>query len=134
MSFDTPSNSYTTAGITVTVKTDFIPAQSSHQNSLYSFAYQITIQNHSDFTVKLLRRKWVILDAYGDQRIVEGEGVVGQQPVIAPGETFTYQSGSQFKTPFGKMGGFYTMLRLLDSEAFEVKIPDFILENPAVLN
>jgi ApaG protein len=134
MSFETEPYSMTTAGITVEVRTDFIPGQSSHQDSIYSFAYQITIRNQSEFTVQLLRRNWLIIDAYGDVRVVEGEGVVGQQPVLAPGESYTYQSGSQFRTPVGKMEGFYMMVRLLDNQEFKVVIPEFVMEHPAVLN
>lgn len=134
MSFETEPNSLTTAGITVEVATNFISDQSSAQNAHYAFAYRITIRNNSDYTVKLLRRKWILTDSLGEVRVVEGEGVVGQQPILAPGEEHVYVSGTQFSTPFGKMEGTYTMKRLLDLQEFEVGIPVFILEYPFVLN
>ncbi len=134
MSLETESNSLTTSGITVKVETNFISEQTSAQNAHYSFAYRITIQNNSDYTVRLLSRKWILTDALGKVRTVEGEGVVGKQPVIAPGQSHVYVSGTNFPTPFGKMEGYYTMKRMLDEQEFEVGIPVFILEYPFVLN
>lgn len=134
MNFESEPNSKTTAGITVSVETSFLPEQSTVHKSHYAFAYRITILNESNYTVKLMRRRWVVTDALGEIRIVEGEGVVGQQPVIAPGESHTYLSGAHFSTPIGKMEGEYQMKRMLDESEFSVAIPQFILEYPFVLN
>lgn len=128
------SVSLVTQGIRISVRTIFVPEQSSAVTESYVFAYQITIRNESDRTVQLLRRKWEILDGFGGIRRVAGDGVVGQQPVLAPGEEHTYTSGSVFKTTLGQMEGYYVMVDLQTKEEFRVRIPPFIMVAPFVLN
>ena len=100
----------------------------------FMFAYRITIENHNSFTVKLLRRHWQIFDSNAEYREVEGDGVVGMQPVIAPGEHYQYVSGCNLKTEIGKMSGSYTMQDLDTMREFKVKIPAFDLIVPIKLN
>ena len=98
------------------------------------FAYKIDIRNDSEFTVKLLRRHWYIHDANGVVREVEGEGVVGRQPVLEPGEAHQYVSGCNLKSGVGKMRGTYLMERLANGQEFTVEIPEFTLMVPYRLN
>ncbi|KAA9345973.1 Co2+/Mg2+ efflux protein ApaG [Adhaeribacter soli] len=124
----------TTQGVQVTVTTNYLPDYSSPGQQHFVFAYKITIQNNSEFTVKLLRRYWQIFDSNGTVREVEGEGVVGQQPVLEPGDSHQYVSGCNLKTGIGKMLGNYTMERLVDGKQFTVNIPEFVLIVPYKLN
>ena len=124
----------TTMGVTVSVSTNYLPDYSSPLQQHYVFAYKITIQNNSEYTVKLLRRHWHIYDSNGVVREVEGEGVVGQQPVLEPGEAHQYVSGCNLKTNIGKMNGTYLFERLMDGKQFQVSIPDFTLIVPYKLN
>ena len=124
----------TTQGVQVTVTTNYLPDYSSPGQQHFVFAYKINIQNNSEFTVKLLRRYWQIFDSNASTREVEGEGVVGQQPVLEPGESHQYVSGCNLKTGIGKMVGNYTMERLVDGREFKVEIPEFVLIVPYKLN
>ncbi|WP_207431113.1 Co2+/Mg2+ efflux protein ApaG [Sabulibacter ruber] len=124
----------TTQGVTVNVTTNYLPDYSSPAQQHFVFAYKITIQNNSEFTVKLLRRHWHIYDSNNEVREVEGEGVVGQQPVLEPGESHQYVSGCNLKTSIGKMSGTYLMERLVDGRQFHVTIPEFTLIIPYKLN
>jgi ApaG protein len=124
----------TTEGVKVTVTTNYLPDYSSPVQQHYVFAYKISIENNSEFTVKLLRRHWYIHDATGNMREVEGEGVVGQQPVLEPGESHEYVSGCNLKTGMGKMRGTYLMERMVDGKQFHVTIPEFTLVVPYRLN
>ena len=124
----------TTEGVKVTVTTNYLPDYSSPVQQHYVFAYKITIENKSEFTVKLLRRHWYIHDATGTVREVEGEGVVGQQPTLEPGESHEYVSGCNLKTGIGKMSGTYLMERLVDGKQFYATIPEFTLIVPYKLN
>ena len=124
----------TTQGVQVTVTTNYLPDYSSPGQQHFVFAYKINIQNNSEFTVKLLRRYWQIFDSNGTTREVEGVGVVGQQPVLEPGESHQYVSGCNLKTVIGKMLGNYTMERLVDGRQFKVEIPEFVLIVPYKLN
>jgi ApaG protein len=127
-------NTTTTQGVTVSVTTNYLPDYSSPSQEHYVFAYKIDIRNNSEYTVKLLRRHWYIYDANGVVREVEGEGVVGQQPVLEPGESHQYVSGCNLKSGLGKMRGTYDMERLADGSTFEVEIPEFTLVVPYRLN
>lgn len=98
------------------------------------FAYRITIENHNKFTVKLLRRHWFIFDSNAEHREVEGEGVVGVQPVLLPGENYQYVSGCNLKTEMGKMYGSYQMENENTRQLFSVNIPSFDLIAPSKLN
>ncbi|AKQ45303.1 cobalt transporter [Rufibacter radiotolerans] len=124
----------TTQGVTVNVTTNYLPDYSSPAQQHFVFAYKITIENNSEFTVKLLRRHWHIFDSNNEVREVEGEGVVGQQPVLEPGESHQYVSGCNLKTSIGKMAGTYLMERLVDGKQFQVTIPEFTLIIPYKLN
>ena len=124
----------TTQGVQVTVTTNYLPDYSSPGQQHFVFAYKINIQNNSEFTVKLLRRYWQIFDSNASTREVEGEGVVGQQPVLEPGGSHQYVSGCNLKTGIGKMVGNYTMERLVDGREFKVEIPEFVLIVPYKLN
>jgi ApaG protein len=127
-------NTTTTQGVTVSVTTNYLPDYSSPGQEHYVFAYKIDIRNDSEYTVKLLRRHWHIYDANGVVREVEGEGVVGQQPVLEPSESHQYVSGCNLKTGLGKMRGTYQMERLADGREFTVIIPEFTLVVPYRLN
>lgn len=124
----------TTQGVTVSVTTSYLPDYSSPAQDHYVFAYRITIRNDSAQTVKLLRRHWHIYDANGTVREVEGEGVVGQQPILEPGESHQYVSGCNLKTGLGKMTGTYQMERIVDGRLIMVQIPEFTLVVPYRLN
>lgn len=116
-----------TRGVKVSVETFYQPDYSSPLTGEYAFAYRITITNQSEHTLQLLRRHWFITDATGDQKEVEGEGVVGQQPILQPGFSYQYISGCNLKTEIGKMHGTYLMQRVKDGKMFYVNIPVFLL-------
>lgn len=119
--------------ITIKVKTTYIANQSDPDNSQYVFAYTITIQNHGKQGAKLLTRHWIITDAHGNVQEVKGEGVIGQQPHLAPGETFKYTSGTVLNTPMGCMRGSYQMIND-EGEIFDAEIPLFSLALPDILH
>ena len=123
-----------TQGVKVTVLTEFISDHSKPENSQYVFAYHIKIENCSEYTVQLLRRHWFIFDANGTKGEVEGEGVIGLQPILEQGVTHEYSSGCNLKTPIGKMQGTYLMERISDGHQFSVTIPAFTLVAPYILN
>lgn len=124
----------TTRGIRISVETFYHPNHSRPTEHRYVFAYRITIENHSDFTVQLLRRHWTIVDGNGNRREVEGEGVLGYQPMIASGNSHQYVSWANLTTDLGKMFGTYLMERHIDGEHFEVEIPEFQLTAPFKMN
>jgi ApaG protein len=124
----------TTQGIKVSVETEYQPAYSSPSQHHYVFTYRITIENLSEFTIQLLRRHWHVYDAGFTKREVEGEGVVGQQPVLEPGQCHQYVSGCNLKSGLGKMEGTYLMERIVDGARFHVHIPAFSLVAPFRLN
>ena len=121
-------------GINVTVETFYQPDYSNPVNSEYMFAYRITIENNNSFPVKLLRRHWYIYDAAGTVREVEGEGVVGVQPQINPGESYKYISGCNLRTEIGKMHGTYLMENVNNRKEFHVAIPSFEMTVPFKMN
>ena len=120
-----------TRDITVRVSVSYLPEQSEPQRGRWFWAYHIRIENDGDQTVQLLTRHWIITDGRGHRHTVEGEGVVGEQPMIAPGGSFDYVSGCPLSTPTGSMQGSYHMLGE-DGGAFDVTIPKFALTAPAV--
>lgn len=120
--------------IQIRVKTAFSELQSNVDMQEFFFSYRISIKNESDSVIQLMSRKWFITDSNGDNRFVEGEGVVGEQPVIQPGSVYEYYSGCLLKTGFGKMSGSYAFLTHPDGMSFEVPIPEFNLVLPWVLN
>ena len=123
-----------TQGVRVTVETEYQPSYSSPSQYHYVFTYRITIENQSDFTIQLMRRHWHFYDAGVISREVEGEGVVGQQPLIEPGQAHEYVSGCNLKTDMGSMKGEYQMIRPMDNFTFNVKIPEFYLITPYRMN
>lgn len=130
----TTMNIAITQGIEISVDTKYLSQHSLPRQGHYFFAYFITITNKSEFSVQLLKRHWDITDAYTIRRAVDGEGVVGETPVIESGQSYSYNSGCDFETEIGRMSGYYTMERLIDKERFEVSIPEFIMMVPAKLN
>jgi len=123
-----------TEGVRISVEVFYQPDYSHPNSGEFMFAYRITITNESEYAVKLLRRHWTITDANGITHEVEGEGVVGQQPVIEPGNSHQYVSGSALKTEIGKMRGTYLMQRQYDEVKFKVLIPEFHMVAPYKLN
>ena len=119
--------------VPVNVETFYIAAQSDPVAERYVFAYTITIRNGSDHAVKLLRRYWSITDANGKHTEVRGDGVVGEQPELAPGASYTYTRGAVLDTPVGTMQGHYDMQNA-DGSEFAAPIPLFRLAVPHVLN
>lgn len=123
-----------TEGVKVTVGTEFQPDYSNPSLSHFVFTYRVVIENNSEYSVQLIRRQWLIADASGESRVVEGEGVVGQQPILEPGEKHEYVSGCNLKSGIGKMVGTYRMRRLVDNKEFLVNIPEFTMMVPCKLN
>ncbi|WP_020158758.1 Co2+/Mg2+ efflux protein ApaG [Methylobacter marinus] len=119
--------------ILVEAKPHFIEAQSSPDENRYVFAYTITITNIGEIPAKLLTRHWLITDANGKVQEVRGEGVIGEQPYIKPGETFRYTSGAMIETPVGTMQGNYTM-HSDEGYDFDAAIPRFTLSIPRTLH
>jgi ApaG protein len=124
-----PMYKQTTRSITVTVKSFFLEDQSSPSDNHYVWAYQVRIENNGGETVQLVRRHWRITDAFGRVQEVRGAGVVGEQPVLEPGGSFEYTSGTPLPTPSGIMVGTYQM-ETRKGENFEVAIPAFSLDSP----
>lgn len=121
-------------GIEISIETFYQPDYSNPVNREFMFAYRITLHNHNPFTVQLHRRHWYIVDSNGLTREVEGEGVVGIQPTLQPGEKYQYVSGCNLQTEIGKMFGTYLMENLENKSVFEVNIPVFEMEAPFKLN
>lgn len=120
----------TTNGITVTVRAFFLADQSTPEDGRYLWAYRVRIVNEGSSTVQLLRRTWLITDAAGRTQRVHGEGVVGERPLLEPGESFEYTSGTPLETPSGFMVGVYHMIVPESGELFDVDIPAFSLDSP----
>lgn len=119
----------TTRGIRVSVEPDFLADQSEPFDDHYVWAYTVRIDNESGDIVRLTNRRWQITDSRGRTEIVSGEGVVGEQPVLKPGEAFEYTSGAPLTTPSGLMVGEYSM-ETEGGESFNVAIPAFSLDSP----
>ena len=122
--------SATTRDICVTVEPIFLEDQSSASEDHYVWAYQVKIENVGSERVKLLNRYWHITDAMGRVQEVRGEGVVGEQPVLGPGESFEYTSGTPLGTPSGIMVGSYEMVTTESGERFDIAVPAFSLDSP----
>ena len=120
-----------TAGVTVRVSVSYLPEQSEPVRGRWFWAYHVRIENEGEQAVQLLTRHWIITDGRGARHSVEGEGVVGEQPVIQPGGSFDYVSGCPLATPTGSMQGSYHMIGA-DGAAFDVAIPKFALVAPTV--
>ncbi|HUB07299.1 MAG TPA: Co2+/Mg2+ efflux protein ApaG [Myxococcales bacterium] len=122
-----------TEGIRVKVESTYVPDQSSPRQGRYAFAYRVHISNEGASVAQLRSRHWIITDGNGERQEVRGDGVVGEQPVLQPGEHFEYTSGCLLKTPHGSMHGSYRMARE-NGTMFEAKIAPFSLTLPNALN
>ena len=120
-------------GIRVDVVTSYVEEQSNPCNGRFVFSYTITIRNEGDVPAKLLTRHWIITDANGKVQEVNGEGVVGEQPYLQPGEGFRYSSGAILETPVGAMHGSYRMVAD-DGQHFDAPIAPFRLAMPGLLH
>lgn len=120
-------------GIKVDVDTVYIETESDPDNHRYVFAYTITIQNIGDVAAKLLTRHWIIRDDNGKIQEVHGDGVVGEQPHLKPGEGFQYTSGTMLETSMGTMGGTYLMVTD-NGQEFKAPIAEFLLSTPHTLH
>jgi len=125
-----PDNKYR---IEVSPLPQYIPEQSDPDNDRYLFAYTITIKNVGEVPAQLVSRHWIITDANNEVQEVRGLGVVGKQPLLQPGESFQYTSGSSLTTPIGTMKGSYQMVAE-DGTHFEAEIPEFVLASPRALH
>jgi ApaG protein len=120
-----------THDIQITVLPEFVPERSNADQATFFWAYTVEIANQGDKTVQLTARHWKITDGNGKLEEVQGPGVVGEQPILKPGETFRYTSGSNLSTPSGIMTGAYSMVDE-NGEVFEAQIPVFSLDSPFV--
>ncbi|MFT6211606.1 MAG: ApaG protein [Bacteroidia bacterium] len=121
-------------GIQVTTRVMFKEEYSEPDRNYFVFFYHITVENLNDFEVQLLRRHWDIFDSNGIKTVVDGEGVVGEKPVLAPGELFTYQSACNLESGIGSMSGFYELMKTENGQLFRSVIPAFVMEVPYMLN
>jgi ApaG protein len=119
--------------IRVDVVTRYLPEQSDPESDRYVFSYAITITNVGSIAAQLISRHWLITDADGNVQEVRGLGVVGNQPLLQPGEKFEYASGTALETPVGTMKGTYQMVAE-DGTQFDASIPEFVLSMPRVLH
>jgi ApaG protein len=119
--------------ITVKVKTEYLPQKSKPDQAQFAFAYHITIHNQSDIPAQLLGRHWIITDANDAKQEVRGAGVVGEQPLISPGQSYKYSSGVMLDTPIGTMQGCYKM-RDDEGGEFDATIEPFLLSTPHAVN
>jgi len=124
----------TTNGIKISVETSYQAEESNLALRQYAHTYQITIENKSSDTVQLLKRHWFIMDSNGRKREVKGDGVIGKQPVLGPGESHQYVSWCPLQTTIGKMYGTFLMVRKPEDKEFYVRIPEFKLIVPTILN
>jgi ApaG protein len=120
----------TTRSLRVSVRSFYLADQSRPDDSHYVWAYRVRIENLGQEPVQLISRTWRIVDSQGRTQVVRGEGVIGQQPVLEPGETFEYTSGTPLDTPSGFMSGHYHMMAQGSGEAFDITVPAFSLDSP----
>ena len=125
-----PRYAATTRNIEVTVEPVYLEDESLPEQNRWIWAYQVQIHNQGRTTVQLLRRTWRITDAAGRTMMVQGDGVVGEQPVLEPGQSFEYTSGTPLDTPSGFMSGTYHMVATASGEAFDAEVPAFSLDSP----
>jgi ApaG protein len=123
-----------TKGIKISVKTKYDGTLYRNHRLYHNFSYYITIENTSEHTVQLTDRYWKIFDSLNNTEIVEGEGVVGQTPILEPGDTYKYKSGCFLSSTTGAMTGHYTMVNIETHESFDVTIPTFQLSTPISSN
>jgi ApaG protein len=123
----------TTRGVRIQVRSSYVPERSSPEEKHYFFAYRVRISNLGDETVQLVRREWIITDADGNKQQVNGPGVVGEQPILEPGEHFEYTSFCPLSTTIGSMHGTYQMVAA-GGDQFDAEIAPFSLAVPTALN
>lgn len=123
----------TTRGIRVSVRSFFLEDQSQPEERQFVWAYRVRIENTGAESVRLMRRSWQITDASGRTQRVDGDGVVGEQPLLGPGDAFEYTSGTPLETPTGFMRGAYSMLAPQSGESFDVSVPAFSLDSPYLI-
>ena len=119
-----------TRGIKVSVRPFYLEEQSQPEERQFVWAYRVRIENQGAEIVQLLRRTWHITDGLGRTQHVHGDGVLGEQPRLDPGESFEYTSGTPLETPSGFMAGAYHMVLAASGEAFDIRIPTFSLDSP----
>jgi ApaG protein len=127
---DTGAFTAVTRGLRVTVRSFYLSDQSDPEEGRHVWAYRVRIANEGSETVQLVKRSWSITDALGRTQTVHGDGVVGEQPVLEPGEAFEYTSGTPLATPSGFMRGVYHMVVPATGETFDAEIPAFSLDSP----
>jgi ApaG protein len=127
------ASSATTRQVTIDVRSSYVPERSDPAGEQWLFAYWVRISNRGAETVQLISRHWVITDAHGEVEEVRGLGVIGQQPILAPGESFEYTSFCPLTTPFGTMHGTYQM-ETSSGEQFDAEIAAFTLAEPSAVN
>ncbi|MCW5520126.1 Co2+/Mg2+ efflux protein ApaG [Aureitalea sp. L0-47] len=123
-----------TKGIKISVTTQYEGFLGHDHKTSYAFSYSITIENNSKDTVQLISRRWNIKDALNNEQVVTGQGVIGMKPVLAPGESHSYNSGCMLLAPVGAMNGAYTMINFNTMKAFKVQIPTFKLSAEFAMN
>lgn len=123
-----------TNGIKISVETNFEGTSYQNYQLYYIFSYSITIENQSNDSVQLISRHWDIFDSLKNIEVVEGEGVIGEKPIIRPKKSHTYSSFCNLVSPVGAMKGYYNMINFTTTKSFRVQIPSFQLNVPAVLN
>jgi len=123
-----------TKGIKISVSTNFEGKRYQNLKMYHAFSYSITIENQCNNTVQLISRHWNIYDSLNNTEIIEGEGVIGEKPILNPNEKYTYSSHCLLTSPIGSMNGFYNMINFSTSKKFEVQIPTFQLMVPANFN
>jgi ApaG protein len=123
-----------TSGLRVVVEMGYQDKISDPTNHRFVFAYRITLENHNDFPVQLISRHWYIFDSIGEKNEVVGDGVVGHQPVIYPEGTYQYISGSNLRSDYGAMHGYYIFENTITGDTFQVEIPKFVLTTIARMN
>jgi len=123
-----------TNGIKISVKTKFEGNRYQNYRMYFSFSYSITIENQSNDSVQLVSRHWNIFDSLNNLEIIEGEGVVGKKPILAPKKSYTYSSYGNLTSSIGSMKGFFNMINFTTTKNFRVYIPSFQLTVPAILN
>ena len=122
------------SGIKISVETQFEEEYSAVENQQFYFSYDITIENTNLFAVQLLSRHWFITDSNSEKREVQGDGVIGEQPIIEPGSSYSYRSSCDFMTDIGAMRGAYLMKRLDAGLVFKARIPEFVMMVPSRKN
>mgnify|MGYP000877024818 FL=1 len=123
-----------TNGIKISVKTNFEGTRYQNYRMYFSFSYSVTIENQSNDSVQLISRHWKIFDSLKNLEVVEGEGVIGKKPILAPKKSYTYSSYCNLTSPIGSMKGFFNMINFTTTKNFRVHIPSFQLNVPAILN